>query len=91
MTAVNLHKLINQRGAGNAEKALRKAGHWHELLTDTDRIDWLAKCANSVIRKKGKQSWKIDFDTDEEYDPDFFRQDIDNAATADMMESTTCN
>lgn len=73
------HDLINLPGAGNAEKALREAGLWRDVMTDTERINWLAENVSLMKRDTRKQSWF--FETSAEYyDPDFFREDIDNAS-----------
>jgi len=77
----NPHDLINLPGAGNAEKALRKAGMWCVTMTDEERIEWLAENAVSVKRLNNSQSWSLITER-ANYDPDFFRDDIDEASSA---------
>ena len=81
---LNPHDLINTPGYGNAEKALRKAGLWRELMTDSERIDWLAENVSKMTRSENDQSWYFNIDCDD-YDPEWFRHDIDEKA----MEATT--
>lgn len=42
MTQPNVHELINLKGAGNAEKELRKSGNW-------DRSDMEATPENPIL------------------------------------------
>lgn len=71
--------LMNLPYAGMAKKELVYQGKWNHLLTDTDRIEWLADNVSHMTRDANKSVWK--FKTDYcEYDPEFFREDIDLAA-----------
>lgn len=74
-------QLIDLKGYGSAEKVLKAQGQWHTTLTDTERIEWLAENAETMTRLDHMQSWKITVNN-ENYDPDFLRQDIDDYATA---------
>ena len=49
MTEPNLHDLINIKGAGNAEKELKKQGHWDEYA-GLEYVDWQVK-ADVVVRE----------------------------------------
>ena len=49
MTQPNLNDLINMKGAGNAEKALRKSGNWDECA-GLEYKKW-AVVADVVIRQ----------------------------------------
>ncbi len=80
-------QLIDMRGAGNAEKWLRKNGKWRELMTDTERIEWIATYADRIKRSIHKQEWHIECSVDDDYDVDFFRQDVDSAASKLQMEA----
>ena len=79
----NPHDLINLPGYGNAEKELRKAGLWRELMTDSERIDWLAENVSKMTRSEEYQSWSFRINR-YDYDPEWFRHDIDEKA----METT---
>lgn len=81
---MNPHELINMRGYGNAEKALRKAGKWRVTMTDTERLDWIAE--STVSAKCSYDTWKFT-SGQTDIDAEFIREDIDNASTA--MEATT--
>ena len=80
-------QLIDMRGAGNAGKWLRKNGKWRELMTDTERIEWIALYAEKVSRQSFGQIWDIEYTVDDDYDVDFFRQDVDSAACKLQMEA----
>ena len=80
------HELINLPYAGMAKKELIAQGRWNHTLTDEERIDWLAENAREMRRSAHSQEWKFEIVPDD-YDPDFFREDIDNAASA--QEATT--
>ena len=81
----NPQTLIDLPGAGNAEKALRKAGLWRVVLTDKERIEWLAEWVQKMnLEKYGFERKFVLGDTD--LDADYLREDIDNAATQREME-----
>jgi len=77
------HDLINLPGAGNAEKWLRDNSMWHITMTDTERIEWIANCADTVKRGRVHGFWIIDTETDEEFDPEHLRDAIDTSARSD--------
>lgn len=81
----NPQDLINLPYAGMAEKELRKAGMWRVTDTDTERLEWVAENVVNMRRLPDSQKWRFARKNDD-YDPDFFRQDIDDAAT--QMEAT---
>lgn len=83
---MGVHELINLPYAGMARKELIAQGKWNHTLTDEERIEWLADNAREMRRSSAKQEWK--FETVPcNYDPDFFREDIDDAAS--QMEALT--
>jgi len=77
-------ELIDLPGYGQAVKRVKAIGAWHETMSDTERIEWLAENAEAIIRNDWSQSWKIVLNGDD-YDPEFFRNDIDKYATARMQ------
>jgi hypothetical protein len=78
---MDVHRLINLTGYGNAQKELRKAGLWRVTDNDEERIAWIAENVTSMKRLKDSQTWKFETNADD-YDVEFFRQDVDDAATA---------
>ena len=74
------HELINLPYAGTAKKELIDQGRWNHTLTDEERIDWLAENAREMRRSERSQEWKFEI-VPCDYDPDFFREDIDDAAS----------
>ena len=80
------HELINLPYAGMARKELIAQGKWNHTITDQERIEWLAENVIYMRRVDEKQAWKFKTEYDD-YDPDFFREDIDDAAS--KMEALT--
>lgn len=74
-------QLIDLPGYGSANKVVKTMGCWHVTMDDTERIEWLAENAETVIRLDHMESWKITVNS-ADYDPEFLRDDIDNYATA---------
>jgi hypothetical protein len=79
--------LINLPGAGNAEKALRKAGKWNVTINDTERIEWLD---GMIVSVKTVEENTTLLDAIGHYWGGGIRGLIDNAATQNAMEAQ-CN
>lgn len=73
--------------AGMAEKELRKHGMWRVVATDRERIEWIAENVREARRSSVIQEWRFEI-VDDDYDPDFFRGDIDNSAAQHEKETT---
>jgi len=80
------HELINLPYAGMARAELIAQGKWSHTITDAERLEWIASNVTNMSREDHKQTWR--FKTEySDYDPDFFREDIDDAAA--YMEANT--
>lgn len=77
----NPQDLIDLPGYGSAQKELRKAGLWCVTDSDEERIAWIAENVTSMKRLEDSQTWKFKTNADD-YDIEFFRQDVDIAAMA---------
>lgn len=80
-------QLLDLPGYGAAKRELRSDGRWCELMTDTDRIEWLAVNVSVMRRSSDVSDWSFTIDPDD-YDADFFRQDIDAAANKRKPHAT---
>lgn len=80
-------QLLDLPGYGNAMSELRQDGRWRNVMTDTERIEWLAVNVSSMRRSDDVSDWSFTIMTDY-YDPDFFRQDIDAAANKRKPHAT---
>jgi hypothetical protein len=78
-------ELMNLPFAGMAKTQLEIDGKWSHLLTDTDRIEWLADNVSHMTRDENKSCWKFVMDFRQD-DADFFREDIDAAANMEAQQ-----
>lgn len=73
-------ELMDLPFAGMSESELRRLGMWNVTATDTERLTWLAENVKNMARDNSRQYWHFDVDACY-YDVDFFRDDIDDAAS----------
>lgn len=80
-------QLLDLPGYGDAKRELQSSGRWRELMTDTDRIEWMAVNVSVMRRASDLSDWSFTIDPDD-YAVDFFRQDIDAAANKRKPHAT---